>query len=328
MPLTEKELPKIQSEPIKLEVEAKCSFDEFADRAGTQVDIGEIHTLIDYDCDAYDPDGNPLFFFRKNVLDPKVCKQAYGALRKAAAVTNNRGDAAGYFNPNNDPKFSYQGFVSGGKSKAKQFQRIKRDGTVSKTATAKSVESGIVGYFDRNVRMPYCRTTAWTQEHLQEFRQAIPYIQQISHEFQKACPERWQAQHEVWSDTHPDFRIENTVFTTVTVNRNFRTAIHCDAGDFKGGLGNIAVLQAGQFDGGYTCLPRYGVGFDVRNTDVCFFNVHEWHGNTEFIAKKPFERISIVCYYRENMMACKSAQEELEIVKNRKNMAGLNVMEE
>ena len=311
----------------RFEVKEKCSFDEFAERSGTFIDDSEIDHIIDYDCDAYDPDGNPLFFFRKNVLDPKLCKTAYHSLRKAAAITNNRGDAAGYFNPDQDPNFNYSGHIGRTGQRSKAFHRIKRDGTVSKTTSAKSVESGIVGYFDRNVRMPYCRLTAWTQNNFDQFRQAMPYIRNISDEFRNACPERWAAQKQVWDETHDDFKIKDTVFTTVTVNRNFRTAIHCDAGDFKGGLGNIAVLQAGEFTGGQTCLPRYGVGFDVRNTDVCFFNVHEWHGNLEFHAKKPFERISIVCYYRENMMACKSAQEELEIVKNRKDMAGLNAME-
>ena len=309
----------------KIKVEAKKSFEEFSERAGTFIEDDEIHTVIDFDCDAYDENGEPLFFFRKNVLKPQYCRNAYYALKTAARVSNNRGDAAGYFNPNLDPKFSYQGFIGDANERKKQFQRIKSDGTVSKTSTAKSVESGIIGYFDRNVRFPYCRLTAWTEENLKEYSASIPYIQNISDEFEKACPERWQAQKKVWDETHPDFRISNTVFTTVTVNRNFRTAIHCDAGDFKGGLGNIAVLQAGEFEGGFTCLPRYGVGFDVRNTDVCFFNVHEWHGNVAFKAKRPFERISIVCYYRENMMKCESAEKELEIVKNRTNMAGLNV---
>jgi hypothetical protein len=124
--------------------------------------------------------------------------------------------------------------------------------------------------------------------------------------------------------TNKDFLIGDTVFTTVTVNKNFRTAIHTDAGDFKGGLGNIAVLQAGKFTGGFTCLPRYRIGFDVRNTDVCFFNVHEWHGNLEIKAKAPYERISIVSYYRENMFRCGSAEDELQIIKGRTDLKGLN----
>jgi len=304
---------------------AKQSFEEFSKRAGTFVEPSEIDHIIDYDCDAYDADGNPLFFFRKNVLDPKVCKSAYEVLRHAALQTNNRGDAAGIFDPSKDPMFNGTKAVSVGSGK--QYARVKKDGTLSKTAVAKSVMSGLVGYFDRSPRMPYCRQTAWTEQNFGKFRTAMPFIQAISDEFKKACPERWQAQHGVWEKTNPDFRIPDTVFTTVTVNKNFRTAIHCDAGDFKGGLGNIAVLQAGEFSGGYTCLPRYGVGFDVRNTDVCFFNVHEWHGNVPFVAKKPFERISVVCYYRENMGVCKSAQEELEIIKTRTDLKGLNQTE-
>mgnify|MGYP003122545688 CR=1 FL=1 len=311
----------------RFSAEAKCSFEEFAERSGSFVSEEEIHTIIDYDCDAYDAQGQPLFFFRKNVLNPKHCKQAFTALRSAAQITKNRGDAAGSFNPAED-KTSFPYGALNGERNAKQFHYVKKDGTVSKTTISKSVESGIIGYFDRSQRMPFCRMTAWTEYNFKEYQRALPYIRNISDEFRKACPDRWQAQKEVWEGTHPDFRISDTVFTTVTVNRNFRTAIHCDAGDFKDGLGNISVLQGGSYEGGFTCLPRYGVGFDVRSTDVCFFNVHEWHGNTPFLAKKPFERISVVCYYRENMMNCQSVEDELKIIQNRKTLQGLNVKEE
>jgi len=83
-------------------------------------------------------------------------------------------------------------------------------------------------------------------------------------------------------------------------------------------------MQAGKYEGGYTCMPRFRVGFDVRSNDVCFFNVHELHGNLPIKAKGPYERISIVCYYRENMMNCGSAEEELEVIKNRTDLKGLN----
>ena len=71
-------------------------------------------------------------------------------------------------------------------------------------------------------------------------------------------------------------------------------------------------------------MPRYKLGFDVRNGDVCFFNVHEWHGNLPIKSNTPYERVSIVCYYRQNMLNCKSAEEELQIIKNRTNLVGLN----
>ena len=71
-------------------------------------------------------------------------------------------------------------------------------------------------------------------------------------------------------------------------------------------------------------MPKYKIGFDVRSGDVCFFDVHEFHGNTEIKAKGKYERISVVCYYRKNMINCKSAQEEQEIAKRLIDRKGLN----
>ena len=306
-----------------LKVKAQTDYKSFAKRSGTFVKESEIHTIINYNCDAYDEQGEPLFFFRKNVIPANLCKTAYYALRTAATGTNNRGDAAGFHHPLENTTIKGQRLESG--KPQKRFTVVKKDGTLDSVARAQHVKSGIIGYFDRNVRFPYCRQTAWTEKNFPNYIKSKKYIQAISDEFKKASPERYEEQKKAIDRTHNDFKIEKTVFTTVTVNKNFRTAIHIDAGDYEKGLGNIAVLQAGEYKGGETCLPRYGIGFDVRNTDVCFFNVHEWHGNLPIIAKKPYERISLVCYYRKNMDKCGSSKEELDIVKNRKNFKGLNV---
>ena len=306
----------------RIKVKSDGSFEDWRKRAGTFVDENEIDQIIDYDCDAYDEEGNPLFFFRKGVIPLNICKTAYSVLREAATVTTNRGNAGGVMSKE-DLKYFNNKAVKHGQSE-KQVFKLKRDGTVSNTVYAKPVHSGIIGYFDRQIRFPYCRQTAWTENNFDKFNNARPYIRKISQEFEKACPVRFYAQKKYVDQTNEDFFIKDTVFTTVTVNKNWRTAIHTDAGDCHEGLGNIAVLQAGKYEGGQTCLPRYRLGFDVRNGDVCFFNVHEWHGNLPIKSNKPYERISIVCYYRQNMVNCKSAQEELEIIKNRTDRVGLN----
>jgi len=303
------------------DAKAYGTFEEWSERAGSLINEKEIDHIIDYDCDAYDDEGNPLFMFRKNVIPAALCKQAYGVLRHAATPTNNRGNAAGEFDITED--VAQKNMQVSAKTKTR-YQTVTKEGYISKTMRAKTVDSGIIGFFDRTVRFPYCRQTAWTEKNFDQFRKAYPYIKKISDLFREACPERWEAQNAVAQQTNKDFVIGETVFTTVTVNKNFRTAIHTDQGDYKGGLGNLAVLQAGQFSGGFTCLPRYRIGFDVRNTDVCFFNVHEWHGNLEIKAKAPYERISIVSYYRENMFKCGSAENELQLVKSRKDLKGLN----
>ena len=54
------------------------------------------------------------------------------------------------------------------------------------------------------------------------------------------------------------------------------------------------------------------VAINLQNTDMLFVDVHQWHGNTDFInTNEYFLRISFVLYYREYMYKCKQPKEEL-----------------
>jgi len=57
------------------------------------------------------------------------------------------------------------------------------------------------------------------------------------------------------------------------------------------------------------------VGLDIGHGDVALFDVHEVHGNTETKKISYFDRISIVCYYREKMIYCGSKEYELNRAK-------------
>ena len=309
--------------------QAKYTDEEIKKLEGYFVQNHHIDTVIDYDCDAYKENGEPLFFFRKNVIPSNICAQAYKSLRHAVAKGGNRGAAGGVPEKRTDKVgliWKENGTIekTNKTGKTRGF-RVNQNGTISKTHEAfNKVESGIAGYFDRQTRIPYCRQTSFNEHKFQKFKAGYPYIKYISDLFQEVCPERWKAQKDMIDKTSNDFFIKDTVFTTITINRNFRTAIHQDKGDLKEGFGNLGVLQAGNYEGGLTVMPKYKVAFDVRSGDVCFFDVHEYHGNTEIKAKGKFERISIVCYYRKNMIFCKSAQEEMEIAKRLVNRANLN----
>ena len=308
---------------------AKYTDEEIKKLEGYFIQKNHYDQVIDYDCDGYKEDGTPLFFFRKNVIPAKVCEEAYKSLRYAVAKGGNRGSAGGVPDKREDKvglKFNDDGTIekTNKTGKTRGF-RVNKNGTISKTHEAfNKVESGIAGYFDRQTRIPYCRQTSFNEHKLEKFKKGYPYIKYISDIFKNVCPERWQAQQDMITKTSNDFYIKGTVFTTITINRNFRTAIHTDKGDLKEGFGNLGVLQAGNYEGGFTVMPKYKIGFDVRSGDVCFFDVHEFHGNTPIEAKGKYERISIVCYYRKNMVYCKSAQEEMEIAKRLKNRANLN----
>ena len=102
----------------------------------------------------------------------------------------------------------------------------------------------------------------------------------------------------------------DTPFTTVTVNKNFRTAAHRDAGDLHEGFSNLTVVAKGdqQWTGGYLVLPEFRVAINIRPGDLLLINNHAGiHGNTELLPPEgktlaDMERISLVCYFRENML--------------------------
>ena len=95
----------------------------------------------------------------------------------------------------------------------------KKDGTMSKTNQAMtSVNSGIIGYFDRNARFPYCRQTAFNEKEFSKFKKAYPIIKFVDTKYAELMPEHYARQAKVADETSQDFVIRDTAFTTVTVN--------------------------------------------------------------------------------------------------------------
>jgi hypothetical protein len=183
---------------------------------------------------------------------------------------------------------------------------------ISDTTYANSVNSGIAGWFDRYPRIPYGRATAYTQYNYEKFEKSFPFLQTLNKGFKELLPKRWKAQKEAANKIDPRFLVPGTVFTTITVNKTFRTAAHRDAGDFSDGLSNLLVLSNdGKYTGGYLIFPEYRIAVDVRPGDLLLVNNHEIiHGNTPIVCEEGSERISLVCYLREKMLELGSYEYE------------------
>jgi len=183
---------------------------------------------------------------------------------------------------------------------------------ISDTSYANSVNSGIAGWFDRYPRIPYGRATSYTQHHYEKFEKSFPFLQTLNKGFKELLPTRWRAQREAANKIDSRFLVPKTVFTTITVNKTFRTAAHRDAGDFSDGLSNLLVLSNDdRFTGGYLIFPEYRVAIDVRPGDLLLVNNHEIiHGNTPIVCGEGSERISLVCYLREKMLELGSYEYE------------------
>lgn len=288
------------------------------DLQGTKIDESFYDLLIpgDQAADVFKPDGTPLLKYRPNWFSPELVKSVLPTCRKAATLNDNRGTAAGDIAVTPVRNADVVGWNS---EKGNHYKEIKRDGTLSKTTRGGLVYSGIIGYFDRSARFPFCRQTAFLIQQAAKWKKFLPYIKRADEGFREFMPERWKVQRE-WADrTASDWVIPESTFTTVTVNRNFQTAVHKDAGDLHDGFGVMSCLRNDKYDGGHLCFPEYRVAVDYSNGCLCLADVHEWHGNTSLKnLRVGYERITLVFYYREHMINCKSAREEEDWAKHRK----------
>ena len=208
---------------------------------------------------------------------------------------------------------------------------IKKQNGISKMKVNNQVASNPIGFYEagKNFADLPCRLTHFTRTNFEKYNQGLPFIQYINKLFRKLIPESYQKQLER-ANTKPHLKIPKTSFSTVTINRNFRTAMHRDAGDFKDGFGNLTVIERGKYHGGYTIFPQYGVAIDLRKNDFVAMDVHQWHCNTPIYeteedkifneSLKPvfkdnpevgtegiyekYTRISFVCYLREKISTC------------------------
>lgn len=307
-------------------LEPKLTDEEVSSLAGKFLNENSYDTLVEEDCDCIDKEtGNILFKFRKNVIPSNLAKDAYVNLRKKVPITDNRGISAGAITDSEaDALAAKEGALGYQRVNDFRIRLIKKDGTLSKTVKAKEARSGIIGYFDRAPRIPYCRQTAFNEKHMDRFNKVYPVIKIVNDLYAELMPEHYRFQKSIVDQSSPDFVIKDTVFTTITVNKNWQTAVHTDKGDLEGGYGNLVVLRVGTYTGGYFCLPKWRVAVNLNNCDILLTDVHQWHGNTPIVGiEGQYERISLVMYYRENIQYCGSAIQELEHAKrmiNKKNI--------
>jgi hypothetical protein len=211
------------------------------------------------------------------------------------------------------------------------FSIIKSNGGISKMKVNNQVASNPIGFYESSTnfcKLP-CRLTHFTRTNYNKYNNGLPFIQRIDEMFKKLIPESYERQLER-ANKKPHLKIPETCFSTITINRNFRTALHRDAGDFKGGFGNLTVIERGKYHGGHTVFPQFGVGVDVRSGDFLAMDVHHWHSNTKIYEteedklyndtidfafkdnpevgtvglENKYTRLTFVCYLREKILNC------------------------
>ena len=234
--------------------------------------------------DIKDTNGNLLLKFRKQLLSVEDTRIIYTNMKTAAPKSGGRAEASG---------------IDGNPYKT----QISKNGKTLRLLK-KKVRSGITGYYDNKsmfgtTKITPCRTTAFTANNMTKFMNCVPIIEKIDKLHKLYCPKLYNLQKKAISEIDNDYVISDTCYTTITVNKNFRIALHKDKGDFKDGIGVLTVVQEGKSEGGYTIIPQYGIGVNCRSGDLLLMDVHQWHCNTEITGEGT--RLSLVLYLRDKM---------------------------
>jgi len=202
-------------------------------------DIGG-YTIYDRNCDCYLGD-ELVCRFRKNILTNEKNIEEFATNIRSCATRKkeNRGDAAGAIDRDKvrssakdlfDIKGSRAGFYT-------------LTGKKSDTKICNQAKSNVIGYIDvakRNtdntekVRLAqYCRDSPI------KYEKCLPFIQDINTIFKNELKDQFIYQQ---NRNIPEYIIGTTVFSTVTVNYSWQSAIHKDSNNGSDTMAVISVV--------------------------------------------------------------------------------------
>ena len=239
-------------------------------------------------------DGRIVLFLARGIMNAELTKTYYDVVSstKAFRNTDNRATASG----------KQLGFS------------ILKDGTKGRAnRTSEGVMSSILGYIGRSSRLNYCRETSWTMNNRKYLPVIKAYTKEAERWYRKFCKKDYKEHLEYSKKTNQNFLL-GEVFSTITLNKNFRTFYHTDKGNLEIGLSCMSYMKTGKFIGGEFCLPNFGLAVELRNLDLLIVNNREYHGNLAIKNFGNYERITSVFYYRKNIIYCGSCEEELKRV--------------
>ena len=289
---------------------------------GQYFDISHYDTIIRDSHHGTYQDGSTLFRFVKGAIPEESRTQYKDIIRPLAKrKTKNRGQASGpvdlkYFPKKAVALCNAKGVEhTDGKDRYSVYYK-ESSGKVVNRCQSNQVRCGVAGFFDKIAGMP-CRKVGWSRDNIEK------------HETLSALARHIEATHKTYetdsyhyhkenADKSPTYLFTDSIYSTMTLNYDFRTASHKDSGDLVGGLSTLTIFEdiPNNYEGFYLGLPEYKIAFDLRDGDTLLFNAHEFHANTEFkvlsenlkvdeLTNNHFAgRMSVVCYLRDKLKNC------------------------
>jgi hypothetical protein len=272
--------------------------------------------VVDGNAKIYNSQNVPIAIVYRGIFTDEQLDAAYPALRLFREDRNFWSDNRG----------QYSGQIE-------RIHKVKKDGTISRQGRCKSIASGIAGYYESiGGRFKFPRETKYLQKYPDQWESLMPMFRICGAWMQTAVKDRYEVQMDAVKKTAKDWVIPGTPFTTITVNNCVPAAYHQDSRDLKEGMGCMMVYRRGEYDGFELVIPEYRFAINMRHGDVLYFNPCIWHAN--MLPKnavgeegEDWERISVVMYFRKNLMKEPPKEEALKKVKKRESERYMGISE-
>jgi hypothetical protein len=172
------------------------------------------------------------------------------------------------------------------------------------------VFSGVVGAMDRQVMVPWCRMTVTVGDKWEEFQGERGFFHEVNDLFKELMPDQWNFLKGIFLDKISDerFNLLGTVFTTITVNKDFQVAYHRDGNNCAGACAAITTMNKGEYDGYEFVFPEFRLGFKIRTGDLLIGDNQKYiHGMLPMSNQsEDAESIWFVFFSRERMAKAES----------------------
>ena len=270
-------------ELVNLRLRSRSPESEILKKKGKIVTPEDYNLLLTGPTRVYTMDNRLLCVYMPGAL-ADIAARHYEALSPIRDPTSNRTTAAAVVR-----------FVAGNQ----------RMGNTVLSTVLGALEPNTGGSANTNPTNLRCRLTEMTGRHMERYKSLRPVFTRVAGLFKEQVPDRYAIQKRYADETHPDWVVKGTPFSTFTVNNTFPTGVHKDAGDLEKGFSAIAVWRRGAYTGGHLVFPSWRVAVDLHEGDLILMDAHEWHGNTALRKlSADAERISVVFYYRTNLINC------------------------
>ena len=292
-------------------------------KAGEFYDSSHYDKIISESEYGFNDKGEVLFCFIKGAIKEENRRKYADVIRSCCKTkTKNRGASAGPVDLRYFPKKAVEFCDRHGRpftDDKPRYSVFYKDATGKKVNRCQSnqVRSGVAGYFDKVAGLP-CRKVGWSNRNPLKHEQLVELAKEIQENHKQYCETSYKFHKKKADECPQELLFKDTIYSTMTLNYDFRTASHMDKGDLEGGLSTLTIFEdiPNNYSKFYLGLPEYKICFDVRDGDTLIFNAHEYHANTEFevlsdelkiddLTENNFAgRMSVVCYLRDRLNRC------------------------